>query len=115
MNYHISETIKEIRRIHNLTQEALAQIVDKSAGHVGMMEQGRSNPSYATMEILIAKFNLDANMFFESKREDKDIITAEISKILEGMTASQAHGLVQILRVAAQIVIENDKLENSNM
>ncbi|MCL2221422.1 MAG: helix-turn-helix transcriptional regulator [Oscillospiraceae bacterium] len=86
---YVALTIKTVRKAHNLTQEELASEVGVSAGHIGMLEQGRARPSYSLMKTMVLKYNVDANMFFGRTRKevdseyDKTILAVE--NLLEGV------------------------------
>ena len=112
---NISETIKEIRKIHGLTQDNLAELIGMSSGHIGMLEQGRAKPSYDTISRLISKFDLDANIFFESSKNNKEIVATEIFKLLDELPDSQSRILAQLLRASVQIVTISDNYEDSDM
>lgn len=115
MSEHLANTIKEIRVIHGLTQEKLAEIVDKSPAHIGMIEQGKSKPSYEVMEKMIKDLGLEANMFFESTKGNRQLAVAEISRLLEGLSGKQTHSLVQLFRFGIEIIKANEDDANSDM
>ena len=85
MSKHIASIIKNIRLAHGLTQEKLAEVIDRSPGHVGMLEQGRATPSYEVMEKLITEYDLDANLFFKGTRRDAESISAVITNAVQNM------------------------------
>ena len=64
MNEHIASVIKIVRKTTGMTQDALAEELGCTPGHIGMLEQGKARPSYKLMEILVKKYNIDANLFF---------------------------------------------------
>jgi len=85
MSKNISSIIKNIRLAHGLTQEKLAEVIERSPGHVGMLEQGRATPSYEVMEKLIEKYDLDANLFFGRASRDAELISAAMIEAVQGM------------------------------
>jgi len=85
MSKHIASIIKNIRLAHGLTQEKLAEVIDRSPGHVGMLEQGRATPSYEVMEKLINEFDVDANLFFGRTRREAESISTVIAQTVQNM------------------------------
>jgi len=105
MSKHIAAVIKNIRLAHGLTQEKLAEVIDRSPGHVGMLEQGRATPSYEVMEKLINKYDLDANLFFKEKRWAAESISAVIAKSVQNMPSE----VRECLRLYAHVVDQFSK------
>jgi transcriptional regulator with XRE-family HTH domain len=50
----LGERVREQRRSHGLTQEALAEALDLSVAYVSLIERGGRNPPYTTV-IAIAR------------------------------------------------------------
>lgn len=82
MNEHIASVFKYVRKSTGMTQDALAEELGYSAGHIGMLEQGNARPSYKLMNMIIDKYNIDANHFFGSTQNaEKPIDTRAIEAI----------------------------------
>jgi len=64
MEKYFANTLKEIRKIKGITQAEMAEDLGVSAGYIGVLEQGRSLPSYPFMLKVVVKYKPDANMFF---------------------------------------------------
>ncbi|WP_372072011.1 helix-turn-helix transcriptional regulator [Tistrella mobilis] len=58
--------IRTIRKSRGLTQEDLAEMIDRSVDAVSNMERGTSLASYDTLERLAAGLNLPVAAFFEN-------------------------------------------------
>jgi len=79
---YVASAFKNIRDIKGLTQEELAEALGVTAGHVGMIEQGRAKPSYEVMDKLVNEYGVDANLFFRSEvLDDKTVGVAFINSI----------------------------------
>lgn len=50
----IGRRLRKAREAKDLTQEQLAELVDKSAAHVGLIERGERVPSLATFLDIIS-------------------------------------------------------------
>ena len=87
---YVALTIKTVRKAHNLTQEGLASELGVSAGHIGMLEQGRALPSHELMAKIISKYNVDANMFFGRTQKDvgmtRDKAMLAVENMIEGVS-----------------------------
>ena len=66
-----SENLKQIRKEHHLSQEALAELLDVSRQAVSKWEQGQGYPEVETLLLLSSKLNisLDALMSVERNRD----------------------------------------------
>jgi transcriptional regulator with XRE-family HTH domain len=111
MSSHIATVIKNIRLAHGLTQEQLAEKIERSPGHVGMLEQGRATPSYDVMKKLIYEFDMDANLFFGGTRRDAKSISAVVVQAVENMPSE----VKECLRLYAHVVDQfSNDIRNSN-
>ncbi|WP_459939547.1 PAS domain S-box protein [Desulfonatronum parangueonense] len=62
------ERIRELRRVHQLTQRELAQAAEVSVQYFGRIEQGRVSPSFAVIERICAALGVEPfNLFFFDK------------------------------------------------
>lgn len=82
---HVATFIKLIRLANGLTQEKLAEVIKRTPGHVGMLEQGRAIPSYEVMDRLIKEYKLDANLFFDDSWLDAKSINTGFVKVVKNM------------------------------
>ena len=85
MSKHVATFVKLIRLANGITQEKLAEVIKRTPGHVGMLEQGRALPSYEVMEKLVKKYKLDANLFFDDAWLDAQAIDAGFANVVKNM------------------------------
>lgn len=57
--------LKEIRKSKNMTQQDLAELCDLHPTSIGMIEAGKRTPSFATVELLAHKLNVEYVDFFD--------------------------------------------------
>ena len=60
----LAKIIKTRRLDMGLSQEQLAEKIDKSKSFIGQMERGECYPKYETQQALIACLGIDANELF---------------------------------------------------
>jgi hypothetical protein len=66
------------------------------------------------MEKLIFEFDLDANIFFESRKNKDEYLVLEIAKLFHGMPATHKRALVDLLRSSITIIEHFDEdVDNS--
>ncbi|MCL2152634.1 MAG: helix-turn-helix transcriptional regulator [Oscillospiraceae bacterium] len=106
MNKFTAAVIKNIRLSHGLTQEKLAEVIERSPGHVGMLEQGRATPSYAVMQKLINEFDIDASLFFGGSRRDAESISVAVIKAVQNMPSE----VQECVRLYANVVDQFSKI-----
>lgn len=63
--------IRTIRKRRGLTQEALAEKIDRTADAVSQLERGRSLPSFETLERLAFALDVPIRDFFDSGKGDE--------------------------------------------
>ncbi|TRZ38559.1 XRE family transcriptional regulator [Niallia circulans] len=91
----LKERLKELRKIHKLTQSNVAEFLGISESAYGYYEQGRNEPSLASLKILADKYNVNTSYLLgETDFPSKDIakvilageeitLTAEEYKVFE--------------------------------
>lgn len=55
--------LRELREMRNLSQAELAEALDVSTSTIGMIEQGRRNPSHELMDAICDFFNVSVDYF----------------------------------------------------
>ena len=106
MNKYTAAVIKNVRLSHGLTQEKLAEVIERSPGHVGMLEQGRATPSYEVMQKLINEFDIDASLFFGGSRRDAESISVAVIKAVQNMPSE----VQECVRLYANVVDQFSKI-----
>ena len=104
MENQISKAIRDIRTVHKLTQEGMADMIGVSPAHVGMLEQGRAKPSFDTMKKLKLVYGLSPAALFESDECDVELAATEISILLKTQSNTELQGLLRLLRFAVKVV-----------
>ena len=61
----VASRIKTIRKLRGLTQEQLAQRVDRTVFAISQLERGRSLPSFETLERLSVALEVPVKEFFD--------------------------------------------------
>jgi len=116
MNKHVASVIKIIRKTNKLTQAELAELLDVTPGHIGSLEQGKSNPSYKIMLIMMDIFNMDANIFFGKTNQDAVAINANTIQFIQGLLSEVDENIIEFKRAFEQISAEdtgiNDNIDN---
>ena len=64
----IGKKIKELRTLHNLTQEELANRLELSKGYISQLENDLTEPSVSTLEDIVLALGTTLSDFF--KEED---------------------------------------------
>ena len=65
----VASRIKTIRKLRGLTQEELAQRVDRTVFAISQLERGRSLPSFETLERLSVALEMPVKEFFDDGTE----------------------------------------------
>ena len=60
----LAEEMKRRRKEMGITQEQLAEMIEKSTAFVGQLERGVTRPKIDTLELIITKLSLDARYLF---------------------------------------------------
>lgn len=69
----VAARIKTLRKERGLTQERLAEAIDRSVYSVSQLERGVTVPSFETLERLAERFSVPISWFFEGRGEGERI------------------------------------------
>ena len=98
--------LKMIRKSRGLTQEQLAQLIDRSSDAVSNLERGLSLPNFETLERLAQKLDVPVREFFDfeetsnsSSRRRIELLTRlnEIARALDDDVLEVAVGQLEVL------------------
>lgn len=64
---------KLLRKTKGLSQQALAELVDRSQDSIYAIESGRAYPSFETIERMCDKLGLEIKDFFEFENNNKNL------------------------------------------
>ena len=78
----LGENIKRIRRRQHITQENLAELVDRSKNHISKIEQGLTNPPLDLLIEIANALNVSMNELFNFSNFDNTITTKRMKNTL---------------------------------
>jgi len=112
------EILKELRKEKKITQEQLAESIDKSSGAVGQYERGEIFPNYETLTRIIETLDVDANLFFSGKKATHTDISDWVLNLFFKMTDSERMTIGKFLTEFAHVMLRtptnNGKLPKGN-
>jgi len=115
MTSNIATAFKNIREVKRLTQEELAEVLGVTAGHVGMIEQGRAKPSYEVMDKLVNEYGVDANSFFRKVIYDDEAARASLAHVVRNMNPEMKQMIKFYAYAIEQLSVEyNERKEFSD-
>lgn len=98
----LQEKLAKIIRIRRhdmgLSQEQLAEQIDKSTSFIGQLERGECFPKFETLQALIACLGIDANELFTDKPITRDEL-AELFDIALHMGPNKRCLLIEFARL----------------
>lgn len=95
----VASRIKTIRKLRGLTQEQLAERIDRTVFAISQLERARSLPSFETLERLSAALDVPVKEFFDDGSE------------AEGMTS---HRLTLTTAIADRVrMMADDEIETT--
>jgi transcriptional regulator with XRE-family HTH domain len=71
----LGNRIKVLRKQRNLTQEKLAELVDKSKNHISKIEQGTTNPPLSLLIDIAEKLDVELSELFNFNTKSTKIVT----------------------------------------
>ena len=75
----LAQTIRSRRHDMGMSQEQLAEKIDKTPSFIGQIERGECFPKIETLQALITSLGIDANALFSNESFEKD----EVSEIID--------------------------------
>ena len=72
LQHRFAARVKEIRRKRRLTQQQLAEKIDRSTNAISSLERGVSLPTFETLERLAEALNVPVREFFDSDGAESD-------------------------------------------
>lgn len=80
----VRNRLKELRKKHNMTQQALADALGVSPSTVGMYEQGRREPDNSTLTAICRLFHVSSDYFLmDSPVSDDTAPNAELNEVID--------------------------------
>jgi len=91
--------IKELRSIKKITQNKLAELIDIDSKHLSKIENGRSYPSFDTLEKIANSLDIELNEFFMfSHLQNKTLIIEEIDNILKNSDEAKLQLIYKLIK-----------------
>jgi transcriptional regulator with XRE-family HTH domain len=92
--------IKELRRLRELSQEKLAEMINIDPKHLSRIEVGRSFPSMDTLAGMAKSLRVELKDFFEFTHQKKSSqeITKDISKLLKEADGEKLRLVLRVVR-----------------
>ena len=69
LDWIIGHNIQDLRIEHNLTREALAEMIELVPSHIGLLERGERGATPVTLVKLSKAFNKPIDYFFHPRKE----------------------------------------------
>ncbi len=90
----LGENIKHIRKRQNITQENLAELVDRSKNHISKIEQGLTNPPLDLLISISNALNVSLKDLFDFSKLNDNLSTEEITKNLSLISDNKQANLI---------------------
>lgn len=103
MNYNnkdLGKTIKKLRKLHNISQERLADKANLTQQHISRIEQGTNTPSIETLIKLSEALRVSIDVMVNTNdnvTNRRDIIILEKIKILNENNKNKVLGYIDAL------------------
>ena len=78
----LSQKLKELRRVHDISQAALAEILDVTQQSVGRWEKDIAYPSIKTLKQLANYFNVSIDFLLDNEPQTTATLSADEFKLL---------------------------------
>ena len=92
------ENLIELRKFHNMSQEELAERIEKTTGFIGQIERGDSLPSIETLQALIHTLGINAELFFKDNTYEPSDYN-ELFSLLAEMTPKKRDLLIAFAKL----------------
>ncbi len=94
----LAKIIRTRRLDMGLSQEQLAEKIDKSTSFIGQVERGECFPKFDTLQALVACLGIDANELFSDKPITRDDLT-ELFDLALHMDENKRSLLIEFARL----------------
>ena len=104
----IGKRIKEHRQRRNLTQEMLAELIEKSSGYISLVETGRKKASLDTLLSVSKVLNITLNELLTGNQIPLDIdYNLEIAELMSDCNQYERRMMFEIMRTVRDVLIQN--------
>lgn len=98
----LAQTIRNRRRDMEMSQEQLAERIDKTPSFIGQIERGECFPKIETLQAIITSLGIDANDLFSDESLAKDEVK-ELIDLARHMDDKKRNLLIEIARLLYKI------------
>ena len=103
--YEIGQRIRRYRKLHGLSQEALAERADVSVTHMSHIETGSTKLSLPTLVAIAEALSVDTDMLlYDAPQHDE--AAADIRKLLSDCTPVQAKVIAELVQNVKKAIDE---------
>ena len=99
----LAEEMKRRRKEMGITQEQLAEMIEKATAFVGQLERGVTRPKIDTLELIITKLSLDARYLFGA-----DLSIEEDYQKIHGLMLQMSESNRKTLLKIAAVLLDSD-------
>ncbi len=104
----IGKRIKEHRQRRNLTQEMLAELIEKSPGYMSLVETGKKKASLETLLSICNSLDITLNELLTGNQITLDTdYNSEIAELMSGCNQYERRLMFEIMRTVRDVLIEN--------
>ena len=94
----IGKIVKDRRQAMNMSQEELAERIEKTTGFIGQIERGDSLPSIETLQALIHTLGINSELFFKDNTYEPSDYN-ELFSLLAEMTPKKRDLLIAFAKL----------------
>lgn len=107
MKNRIAKVIRQKRLQKGMTQEQLAELIDKSAGFIGQIERAETYPSSPVLTKIIKVLGIDANtLFFDI--DESSVVAREISIRVQRLSPEKQNYILDIISLMERYFRKDD-------
>jgi len=112
---YISENIKRIRKIKNLSQKEVAMSIDIAQAQYSVIESGKNVPTLTTLEKIAKVFEVDLSQLVKKPNKNDDEINLSILekiKLIDTLENDEKNCLLKMIDIAVAKKRMKDNLAN---
>lgn len=107
--FKFGKILKELRTAKHMTQEQLAELIDKSSGAIGQLERGDIYPNYETLVRIINALDVDANLLFSRETSSHTDISSWIENAIFRMTDVERETMGTFLFEFSRVMLKHSE------
>ncbi len=93
--------LKELRKIHKLTQEQLAEIIGLDPKQICRIENGACFTTFETLQKIAKIFNVKIyDLFYSEHKKSKDALIKEMNEIFERASDEKVELIYKLVKAA---------------